>query len=1071
MYILYKFKKMVSFGISRKSFLTILTFSMMIFNNFNQTIAQNTKKSDMIEGVISDENGEAIIGATVLSKISRKGAVADNNGKFSIPFIMDDELTFSYLGYEKQTVVIKDRNNLTIKLMPDLKELGEVVVVGYGTLQKREVTTAISKVKGSDLNQVVNTSVSGALRGKSTGLRVFNTSGAPGQQASITIRGGSSINKSNEALVLIDGMPGAFSQVNPQDVESIEVLKDAASTAIYGSRASNGIVLITTKSGSKGKPIITINRSHGFQGASRTIDRLNAEQYLTIARPALARSPYANLLTTAHPAGTGNDANSSFSTQFLPAGQSVPAGWKQMPDPLDPTKTLIFEDNDLQNDIFKGGSIINTYIGVNGGTENGKYNLSLGYVEDNGYTPNRDWASLTLTSNTETNLSKKFKVRTNILLQRIASTPYASEPVIFSTGIHLAPTIRSVMEDGSIPPGRDASYRNPLYTIDNISNERMDYRIRGSLGLTYEITKGLFLKGEAFHNTDYNNREFFEKKNFYNSLRPAGFFGALNQTTQFDLTANYSKSINNKHNFSGLIGGSYLSFNLYNQSAQANGSSRDDITSLNASSLLVSSTSTREREVLNSAFGRVTYNYMQKYLLSFTLRADGSSKFAENNRWGYFPGASLAYVVSDEDFMKNINWLSLMKVRTSYGVTGNNAVGRYDYQGVFTSGSSYLLQSAFSPSAIPNPNLTWESTNQLDAGIELGFLKNRVNVVLDYYTKITNGLLFAENLPNTSGFGSIEKNIGRVKFWGYEGQIDARILDTKNLKWNVGGNISFNFNEVLTLPNNGNLRNRANGLTFVGDPEAAVGGIAEGESLYAVLGYKVSHILDTEEAAKAARFDDRARGYDPITKTYQTGRKIAGDYEWIDKNGDGQITPKDQYVLGSLVPTTTGGFNTSLKFKNWELYGLCDFALGHVIYDRQISWFNAMAINGSLTPTTDVLNAWKKPGDAANTKFARVDIEDNNANGQWNYTRTSDLNTYKGDYLTIREVKLSHNLANSLLKNKVFKTFQVYVTGQNLYSFSAYPGYVTEYSGAGRNLADGNFPLPRIYTVGLSASF
>ncbi len=1070
MYSIYKLIKAQTFGNNLK----LLLFRSFLFIGLvtSSLLVHSQSNNATVSGLILDEKGEAVVGASVQSKISQKGAISDVNGKYTIQYIANDELTFSFVGYEKQTIGIKNRNVVNVSLEPSsLNNLDEVVVVGYGTLIKREVTTAISKVKGADLNQVVNSSVSGALRGKSTGVRIFNPSGAPGVQASVTIRGGSSINKSNDALVLIDGMPGSFSQVNPQDVESIEILKDAASTAIYGSRASNGIVLITTKTGKKGKPVITINRSQGAQSASRRFNKLNAQEYLTLVRPALVRSPYANLLTAVHPAGTGNGPTSSFSTQFMTAGQELPIGWKSMVDPLDPTKTLMFEDNDLQDDVFSGGTISNTYIGVNGGSETGRYLLSLGYVEDNSYTPNRDWASLTLTSNTENYLSKKFKVNTNLLLQRIASTPYAAEGAIFSTGIHLAPTIRSVMEDGTTAPGRDATYKNPNYIFETISNKRKDYRMTAKIGLTYEILKNLFVKGEAYHNALYNQREFFEKKNFFNSLRPAGVFNGLDQITQFDASINYSKSINDVHKISALVGGSALSYNEYDFSANSNGSSRDDIFTLNAAALPVSSTSSRTRENLNSAFSRLSYNFKQKYLFSATFRADGSSKFAEGKRWGYFPGASLAYVISDEDFMKGIKWLSNLKARTSYGITGNNSVGRYAYQGVWNTSNRYLGQSSSNPTAIPNDNLTWENTNQFDAGLEFGFIQNKVNLAVDYYSKITNDLLFFENLPNTSGFGSIERNTGKVKFWGYEAQLDAKIINTKNVKLSFGANYSYNLNKVLKLPFNGNLKNRANGLYFADEPSQSVGGLAEGERLYAVIGYKMEKIIDTPEEAAAARFDDRAFGYNPATKTYTLGKKFAGDYEWVDKNGDGRITNKDQFVLGSLVPTSTGGFNTALKVRNWELYGLFDFAMGHVIYDRQVSLANAASANGFVVPTKDVLSAWKQPGDAANTTFARFDIDDGNANGQWNYFRTSDQNTYKGDYLAFRELKLSHDFSKSLLKNRTFRSLQLYASGQNIFTFTKYPGYITEFSGAGRNSADGNFPLAKIWSLGLSTSF
>ena len=307
--------------------------------------AQTGNSNFTVTGRVLDEDLNPIIGATIYLESTSKGTITDIDGNFKVLVHKGEKISVTYIGYEKYSLIVADSKPLEIILKSDVQLLDEVVVVGYGTLSRREVTSSISRVSGEDLNKVVGTTVSNALKGKTTGLRVFSTSGAPGSQASITIRGGSSINKSNDALILIDGVPGALSNVNSQDIASIEILKDAASTSIYGSRASNGIILITTKEGKSSKPTVTVNVSYGFQNASKQIDRLNSTEYLSVMRPALARSPYANLLQKAHPAGTGNLDNSSFSTRYLKHGESLAPGWNWMWDPISPNKVLIFEDN------------------------------------------------------------------------------------------------------------------------------------------------------------------------------------------------------------------------------------------------------------------------------------------------------------------------------------------------------------------------------------------------------------------------------------------------------------------------------------------------------------------------------------------------------------------------------------------------------------------------------------------------------------------------------------------------------------------------------------------------------
>ena len=1043
-------------------------FLLLFIGIGNDAFAQNFT----LQGIVLDNENQPLPGAMIVSENEKSGTMTDSEGVFNIPVEIGDILKFSYIGFSDLSIRVENDNFLKVIMQPDISVLDDVVVIGYGTQTKKELTSAISSVKGEELNKVVGTSISTSLKGKTTGMRIYNTSGAPGSQATITIRGGSSINKSNSALIIVDGVEMPLSSVNPQDVASIEVLKDAASTAIYGSRASNGIVLITTKTGREGKLSVNANISYGYQNSYTRMDKMDAVDYLRLVRPALARSPYSEQLTSSHPAGTGNDVASSFSTRYLKHGESLPDNFKWIYDPLypeDPSKVLIFNDNDLQDEVFQGGSIINAHLSLNGGTDKAKYMVSLGYVGDDSFTPNRDWNSVTLRTNVTYNLAKKLRLVTNISGQHIKSHPYAGEAKIFSTGIHLAPTIKVKMNDGTYSPGKDVGYQNPLYYAYKYHNERNDLRLSTKLGLEWDIINDLTAKLEGYYTAYAGNRELFEEKNEYNTLRPTSFYGDFDQTYQLDFTVNYKKTFAENHNFSAMAGFSGRYWNIYTNSATAQGGTRDDVMTANVASEFMNISSSREEELMNSYFARLSYNYKSKYMVTFTVRADGSSKFYRNNRWAAFPGVSVGYLITEEDFMKNAAWLSNLKIRASFGQTGNNSVGRYDYQGIWSGGSTYLGETSYSPSDMPNYSLRWEKSDQVDVGLDIGFLQDRISMTLDYYNKVTNGLLFNVKMPNTSGFGSVDQNIGSVRFWGYEASINAVIINTKDFVWDFNANISYNMNKVLKLPYNGNRNNQIGGLVFNDDQEWNVGGTYENGRMYGVIGYKVAGILDTQEAADAAMYDERAGGYDPLTGTSKKGRKFAGDYEWVDKNGDGKITSKDQYVLGYLVPTTTGGFSTTLTFKNVELYASFDYALGHVIYDRQVSLVNAGMQQGYLTPTTDMLDSWKQPGDAATVKYARYDVGDGESTGQWNHYRTSEMNLYKGDYLSFRELKISYDF--SKMVRKWMSGLKIYASGQNLYCFSEYPGYITEYSSSSRNLSDGNFPLPRVFTLGINLTF
>lgn len=1020
--------------------------------------------------VNTDDSNLGLPGVNVMLKGTSLGTVTDLNGvyKINIPE-QRGILVFSMIGFQPVEEAIGNRSTINVTLKEDISSLDEVVVIGYGTESKKNLTSAIAQVKSEALNEVVSNTISGALKGKATGVRIYNTSGAPGAQSSITIRGGSSINKSNSPLILIDGMPGSLDNVAPQDVESIEILKDAASTAIYGARASNGIVLVTTKQGKANETRFTANLSYGYQQAGRKIDRLNSEQFLSVVRPALERSNYSSWLTLAHPAGTGNTDNSNFSTQYLNPGEAVPIGWKSMPDPLDSTKTLIFEDTNVEDNLFTGGNVLNAYLSASGGNDRIKYMTSLNYTSDDSFVPNSTWQNLTLRANTSVAISSKLNLNTNLGFTRSYSNAIHNQANLFSRSVHLAPTLRSVMPDGSTPGGRDARFNNPLHTLENTVYKTNSMQFTGRMGLEWDIIEGLVGKIDANYNPRVSHREYFERSNSYNSNRPAEYYGDFDQTSLYEATLNYNKQLNEDHKIGVLLGASSLSYHLYDYNAKSQGGSSDNIITLNASSEYLGNSSTRAREKLLSAFGRVSYNYKSKLLFSGTLRSDGSSKFSKSNQVGFFPGASIGYILSEEKFLNDLSWMSFLKVRGSYGLTGNNSVGRFDYQGVWSISGVYNGQAASTPSSIPNEGLSWEKSLQMDVGIEIGLLEDRVSVNMDYYDKKTKNLLFSKPLPNTSGFGSIETNIGEVKYYGFEIGVNALLVDKADFNLELGVNASHNMNKVLRLPENGFDKNRIGGIRFTDG--TGVGGVAEGERMFGVIGYLPDFIIDNEEQAANAMYDFRAAGWDPATGKAIKGQKFPGDFEWVDLNGDGKITNNDTQILGHVVPTTTGGMHTKVTYKGFEFYILTDFALGHSIYDRQISLLNAYGESGYISPTTDVLDAWQAEGDAAKTDIPRFDVQDGSNTGQWNYYRTSTLNVYSGDYLAIREAKFSYSFNNKMLEKLNLSSMQVYASGLNLHYFTKYPGYITEYSGSNRNSGDKNYPNPRIISLGLNLGF
>lgn len=714
---------------------------------------------------------------------------------------------------------------------------------------------------------------------------------------------------------------------------------------------------------------------------------------------------------------------------------------------------------------MNGGEIIDFYLSASGGNEKFKYATGLGYTDDGGFILQTGYKRISLRSNIDFKLNEKLTLSSKIDLIRSSTNALASERNVTTRSIHIAPTLRTIMPDGSTPGGKTSGWNNPLHIIENNLNNLINLRGSVNVGLDWTPVKDLHAKVNGYYNPSYSKRETFEKDNVYDSRRQSGLYGDLNEVFQVEGIVQYTKEINKSHNFDFIAGSSYLNYGWFDYNVYGYGSSTDKIKTLNAATISEGFSSEGTAEKLVSAFSRLNYDFKSKYLASLSIRVDGSSRFAKGNRTGVFPGLSLGWIASEEEFLQSNSLINTLKLRTSVGQTGNNAVGLYDYQGIYSFGSQYMGQIGVLSTEMANNSLAWEHTNQFDAGFDLGLWKgNRIMLLFDYYTKTTDNLLFDLPLSNTSGYSGIQTNIGQVKFWGYELELSGDIIVAEDFKWNMDFSVSYNMNKVLKLPDNGRDKNRIGGVIF---PDGTgIGGIAEGERMFSVVGHKVDFLIDNDEQAANARYDNYAKGYDYTTNTYEKGKKFPGDYEWIDRDGDGDIDSYDRYVLGYVVPTTTGGFSNSIQYKNFNLFVLFDYGLGHVIYDNQISRINAFSIDAYVNPTTDVLEAWKEPGDAANTDFAR--FLPNDGSLQTNHFRTSDRNAYKGDYLCLREVKFSYQFEKNIVNKLGLNSLNVYVAGNTLVYFTKYPGYVTEYSNGGNNYREGNFPNARIIKFGVN---
>lgn len=1028
-----------------------------------------------VTGVVYDNDGITLPGVSVMAKGTTLGTVTDIDGNFQIEVPQGTTLVFSYVGYRSQELTfIDDQKGINVVLNISTVGLDEVVVVGYGTQSRRTITSAITKVDGEVLNTIPINTIGEGLKGKIAGARLYTNNNTPGADAIIRIRGGSSINKSNDPLILVDGIERAFSGINPNDIESIEVLKDAASTAIYGSRASNGVVLITTKKGLLNKaPNITFEAYIAQQEPETLFDFMNAEDYITMVRKGVAVGPNARFNNMdGYSASSGNTPTSIYSTRYLQSGETIPAGYKSMIDPLDPTKTLIFQDNDFQSEIFRKALWQNYYLGISGGTESIKYLASMGYTDDAGVALATGFSRLNLRTNLDIKINKYLSFATGFDYSTMNSSEYQNQTNIISRGLATPPTQKKYNEDGTPTKGYNATSPNPLFHAYYNSVDENNKRLSAFGKLTYNIIEGLKADVQMSTYNHHSKFDSFQKANVFNGLRPtySSFYELTRNKLESYLT--YSKLIK-EHSLSVMGGYSYQVDDVQSLDASATGASSDKVPTLTAAPTKTNANSNFEKDVTIGYFGRLSYDFRKKYLVSATFREDASSRFAQGNQWGFFPGVSLGWIVSDENFMDRANDIDLLKLRLSYGQTGNNSIGLYDAYGRYSTNAKYDGFAGIVPQNMPNTNLTWEVSTQLDAGFDLSMFNNRLSMSADYFNKITDDLLFSKELPNTTGFNNVQTNIGSVKFYGFDFEITSTNISLSDFTWTSKLTWSFVKNKVLKLPDNGRDKNRIGGITLADG--TAFGGIAEGEPLYRYYGYVVDHILETREQADNAMYDNSAKGYRHEDGKRIAGRKEVGDYEWknrdgsLQRNGKDYIDSQDQFLLGYTVPHSTGGLNNNFSLKNFSLNIFLDWALGHSInHNSEMRYFmNTFANN--YTIIDKVKQTWTQPGD--NTKYARFTANDPD-DGNANFSRTSNIFNYKGDYLCIREVTLQYNIPNKSIKKFGMENLAFTLTGNNLHYFTAIEGVSPEV-GASTTYGGGyyNYPPIRKYSVGVKVTF
>ena len=1066
--------------------------------------AQNT-----VKGTVSDATGP-LPGVTVVQAGTTNGTVTDVDGNFSINVPEGAVLQVSFVGYKTEEITVGKQAVYNVVLSDDTTMLDEVVVTGYGGTQRRaKVTNSIAKVDEQTFQIGTHASPATALSGAVSGLRVVQNSGNPNSLPTITLRGGTNLDGTGTPLVIVDGqLRDSMMDINPEDIESMDVLKDAGATAIYGARASNGVILITTKKGKEGHAEIDFKAKVGINYAYLPYNFLDAEGYIYWLRTAYnnlqgtAYSNYvANLQSNSQAYGIGrteldNSTVWNIMTMTDENKYLLNKGWRQMKDPIT-GKDIIFKSTNPADYNLNNPSITQDYnASVSGGNDKGTYYAGIGYNNSQGLPQTTYYKRLSFVFNGSYKINKWLTsssslnfIRSN---WRSMTATNGDNSSYFGRIMSTPPTVRFEDEDGNMLLGNSTGDGNQNFQNDKFLRDFQNDKFTMIQSFKAQITNHLTfnITGNWYYNEDL--QEQFNKDYATNQAgtsinkgrnTSAAFQRYFTQT--YNATLQYVNTFADAHNLDAMVGAEYFDRALKAFSASGQGAPTDDFQDLSLTSAkenMRSISSSHEQYRIMSFFGRVNYDYLNKYLFSFTFREDGYSALL-NNRWGFFPGVSAGWVFSNEDFVKNaIPAMSFGKLRVSYGQNGNaSGIGAYDLQGNYGS-VSYNGSNGFLIGSLPNPSLRWEKTTTFEVGADVSFFHNRLNANITYYNRLTDDKYAALSLPSTTGFSSITSNNGQIRNQGVELDLSAKLIQKGDFYWDVKGNIAYNKNIIVKLPENGLKRNRQGGVelyTGNGNETAWFGGYQEGQEPGMIYGYKAVKMFRSWDEIPGD-YEVRSghwNGYyqlGPAKYAALTDAQKAtaygvqpGDMQWEDINKDGIIDAKDQVVIGNTTPHWTGGFNTTFRWKDLTFYGRFDYALGFYTMDSNANswrWFMG-CMQGAYNAPTDVWDTYT--AENPNAKYPRYTFADQFFG--CNYYRDSDLWATRGDYLAIRELSLAYRLPKKWADAISCHKLEFSVTGQNLGYLRSAKAKTSNPESTGTSAAAYN--LPRTLILGINFVF
>lgn len=1052
-----------------------------LISTFSGLHAQNappSSASKVITGKVTDAENEPLEGVTVQLKGKPTTATTNESGIFNIAIsdLKNAELSFSMVGYVTKAVKLNEKTTVyNVVLTSSMKDLDDVIVIGYGTVKKRDLTGSVGQVKVADMKKAPVASFEDALGGRVAGVQVSAVDGQPGSNNLITIRGGNSITQSNAPLYVIDGFPienPGNNAINPDDIESIEVLKDASATAIYGARGANGVVMITTRKGKAGPPVLTYNAWYGIQ---KEIGRQEV------------MSPYEFVKYQI-------ELNPTQANIYLDNGKT-----------LDSYKDV--KGVNWQDEIFRTAPMQNHSISLTGGNDKSRYVVSGSLMDQQGIIINGGFKRAQGRIVLDQTVTDKLKVGVNVNYTGLNTQGQvatsggengitASSYLFYSAWGYRPVTGDSLNDltfmddafDPDITSGTDFRV-NPIISAKNQHIKSFTNVLLANGYLSYKVSKELTLRISGGITRNANRREVFNNsktsagspRTTYGSTN--GVNGSINNNVFSswlnENTLTYNKRFNKNHILNAVVG-----FTMQKNRSLADGFFANKVPneSLGISGLdeglPVTSTSADSESALASFLGRVNYTWKQKYLFTASFRSDGSSKFAPGNRWGYFPSGSVAWRVNEEKFMKKFTWISETKLRASYGVTGNNRVNDFAYLSVlrqtgFTNGSGnttpgYYFNNVHIPGSAPvevgNKDLVWERTAQFDLGLDLGFLNNRLALTVDYYNKRTSDLLLLANLAASTGYLTGYKNIGKVSNSGLEFTLNTVNIDNKNFSWSTNFNIAFNRNKILELNYDqpsittrvqGWNDNFNNGLPYMAKPGMPV-------AMY--LGFINDGLYQVED------FNVLPNG------TYQLKEDVVnngqdrsiikpGFVKYKDINGDGVVDANDQTIIGNPMPVHIGGFTNNFRYHNFDLSVFFQWSYGNDVLNANRLVFEGMEGRPYLNQFKSMENRWRPDNPNADLPVAGV----------------TSPNVYSsrviedGSYLRLKTVALGYTLPASVLKRIRIKSIRVYGAAQNLVTWTNYTGVDPEVSVRNSPLTPSfdwsAYPKARTMTLGVNVTF